>query len=693
MGLVAGLAIAAVCAVGISAHPPPVKPPPPPPKGPASNLTTSQTSLTFLYNNNLNFTDDANHIGAILLDPLPPPTASSACAVVGESLLTRAALQAHSDDFVSLLSYQAFTGRAPSEQSYRIADGTVRVRERRGASSLDFGPAANGPAPLPVLCTQSSNQNMPSNAQATTTNRVTVASGSNTYTGFRNQKSFRFLGIPYANPVGRFEYSALSTASGQAYDATKYGGQCAQPYNAGSVEDCLFLNIQTPFIPKSSGGPKAPNDRLRPVHFWIHGGGFTGGTGSDAGSDGGQLASREDIVVVTINYRLTTLGFLAIPGTDIKGNYGIGDQINALRWVNANIAAFGGDPTKIVINGGSAGAGSVRTLLGSPPARGLFRGSIAMSNLGGGQTLGLSGDYSTTYSQYLTIDQSYARAGQQIFQAVGCNQTAIADQIACLKTIPAQTIVNLATVARYVVQDGTIVNTPRLDVTNSVNGTAHVPTIWGIVADDGASFSTYPTTPVTSELAGLTVGLGITPAYAQSIIDSGLFPYYDTGNVTLDSFNVTARVATDKQFRCIDQATVYAGVTSGAFQDSWFYELERSKAGYNPNNVDGSGPVEPGFPYGNPNKPYFRLHGSDGPWAFGNLYPGLNPNPDPEYLEVRDYQTVIDGVERSGEWENVQGATGPIKALDVVSRTLDFKDLEQCRFLNYSVSYYLDGGI
>ncbi|KAF4550294.1 Carboxylesterase-like protein 6 [Elsinoe fawcettii] len=709
MGLITGLTVAvAFVAAGVSAHPSLAR-------RQYGNLTTSQTSLTFLYNNNLNFTDDANHIGAILLDPVQPSAASDACTVVGESLLTQEAIQAHSGDFVSLLSYQSFAGRALSGQSYQISEGTVRIAENYGAASLQFGPASYGYEALPVLCTQSSTQNMPSNAQATTTNRLTIASGSNSFTGFRNQKSFRFLGIPYANPVGRFEYSTLSTATGQAYDTTKYGGQCAQPYNSGSVEDCLFLNIQTPYLPRSSGPSNTSDSQLRPVHFWIHGGGFTGGTGSDAGSDGGQISSREDVVVVTINYRLTTLGFLAIPGTDIKGNYGIGDQITALQWVRDNIASFGGDPNKIVINGESAGAGSVRTLLGSPPARGLFRGAIIMSNLGGGQTLGLSGDYSTTYSQYLTVDESYARAGQQIFTAVGCNQTTLDEQIACLKTIPAQTIVNLATVARYVVQDGTIVNTPNLDVANKVNGAANVNTIWGIVAEDGASFSTYPKTPVSSLQEALTVGLGISTPYAQSIIDSGLFPYTNnTGNLTLDTFNVTARVATDKQFRCIDQATVYAGVTSGAFKTSYFYEMERARGGYNPNNVDGTGPVEAGYPNGNPEKPYFKLHGADMPWVFGNLYPlrdeqdllstqlttayfgafvrNLDPNPGRRYLEARGYGNVIRGTEESGEWEAVEGDKGPIKALDTVSRTREFKDLEQCAFLNYTISYYLDGG-
>ncbi|PNS17663.1 hypothetical protein CAC42_3058 [Sphaceloma murrayae] len=702
MGFVITLTVGAACLIaGISAHPSLST-------RQSRNATTSQTSLTFLYNNNLNFTDDANHIGAILLDPVKPSVASAACANVGETLMTKESLQAHSSDFLSLLSYEAFAGRASNKQAYLIASGTVRVEQGYGAESLQFSAEPYSSAALPVLCTQSSNQNMPSNAVATSSNRVSTTSNGNTFTGFRNQKSFRFLGIPYANPVARFEYSVPSTATGQSYDATRYGSQCAQPYNSASVEDCLYLNIQTPFLPRT-GNKRVP---LRPVHFWIHGGGFTGGTGADAGSDGGQVSSREDVVVVTINYRLTTLGFLAIPGTPLKGNYGIADQITALKWVRANIAAFGGDPDKIVINGESAGAGSVRTLLGSPPARGLFRGAIVMSNLGGGETLGLSGDYSTTYSEYLTIEESYARAGQAIFSAVGCNQSTVDQQIACLKGVDAQTIVNLGTVARYVVQDGTVVNTPNLDVANRVHGVARVSTIWGVVADEGASFSTYPKTPVKSELEGLRVGLGISEYYAQSIIDSGLFPYYDTGNVTLDSFNVTQRVATDKQFRCVDQATVYAGVKTGALKESWFYEMERSRGGYNPNAVDGSGPVEVGFPNGNPEKPYFRLHGSDMPWVFGNLYPlrdrndllstqlttayfgsfvrKLDPNPTPKYLRIRNYQSVIDGVGASGKWDSVKNDQGPIKTLDVVSRTANFKEAAQCNFLNYSISYYLD---
>jgi carboxylesterase type B len=86
------------------------------------------------------------------------------------------------------------------------------------------------------------------------------------------------------------------------------------------------------------------------VLFSIHGGGFTGGDGgATSGQDSGNFASREDIVGVEINYRLSTLGFLAIPGTDIKGNFGIGDQVVALEWVKKNIAQFGGDPNRVTI--------------------------------------------------------------------------------------------------------------------------------------------------------------------------------------------------------------------------------------------------------------------------------------------------------------------------------------------------------
>ncbi|KAI5264010.1 carboxylesterase family protein-like protein [Aureobasidium subglaciale] len=668
------------------------------------SVSNAQSSLTLLYQNNLNFTDDANHISAILLDPATAANAATACAALSETLISQSALQAHSQDFINQLSYAFYAGRSTQDQKWHIASGqTVEVHN----AALKFAKAGPGNV-LPVLCTQSSQSNTPSNAVASASNEIKITSTGNTFVGFRNKKSFRFQGIPFADPPARFAYSTLYSKTGQTIDATKYGADCAQPYESSSSENCLFVNIQTPYIPKA-GSKK----NLRPVHFWIYGGGFTGGSGASAGSDGGQLASREDIVVVEINYRLTTLGFLAIPGTNITGNYGIADQITGLDWVIKNIANFGGDPNRIVINGESAGAGSVRALLASPKANGKFRGSIAMSNLGGGVDLGLSGNYATEYSSYLTPAESYARS-EALFENIGCNQTTLDARISCLRATPAQTIVNAATVARYIVQDGTYITTEDLDVYNRNGSAANVNTIWGIVANDGASFSTYPKTPVTSELQGIQVALGISQTEAQSIIDSGLFPYYDTGNVTLDSFNVSQRVATDNQFRCIDQATVYAGVESGAFKTSYFYQMQRSAGGYDPNNLGGP-PVEPGYPYGNPEKPYFKLHGSDMPWVFGNLNPlrdandlksvqlesgyfaafvrTLDPNPPAKYLQVLGYTNTTQGVKQSGPWQPVTSDQGPMKLLDFPSLTATFQDLPQCAFLKYPITYYVNGGL
>lgn len=287
-------------------------------------VSNAKTSLKLLYQNNLNASDDVNHIGAILLDPTTMSNGAAECAAIGETLLTKAAIQNHTSDFFHSFSYLEYAGEEAPNQQYYIANGIVQA----GARELTFPrlPASYRQKDLPVLCTQSSNQNSPSNAVATSANEISVESSGNTYVGFRNQKSFRFLGVPFANQPGRFEYSTVYNQTGQTVSATSYGIDCTQAYDPTSGEDCLFTNIQTAYIPKD--GSKA---HLKPVLFTIYGGGFTGGSGASAGLDGGNLASREDIVAVEINYRLSTLGFLAIPGTDILGNFGIGDQITGLE--------------------------------------------------------------------------------------------------------------------------------------------------------------------------------------------------------------------------------------------------------------------------------------------------------------------------------------------------------------------------
>ncbi len=203
-----------------------------------------------------------------------------------------------------------------------------------------------------------------------------------------------FKGIPYAAPpVGKLRWrEPQPPASWDGIrDATKFCSSCIQnrvythlpngPWTEEFMvqdsisEDCLFLNIWTP--------ARTASDKLAVLVF-IHGGAFREGSGSIDVYDGEELA-KKGIIVVTINYRLGALGFLAHPELSaespnhVSGNYGLLDQIAALKWIRQNIAAFGGDPSGITIAGQSAGAASVNALVISPLAAGLFRGAITES--------------------------------------------------------------------------------------------------------------------------------------------------------------------------------------------------------------------------------------------------------------------------------------------------------------------------
>jgi para-nitrobenzyl esterase len=193
---------------------------------------------------------------------------------------------------------------------------------------------------------------------------------------------FAFRGLPYAAPpVGNLRWRAPQppTDWNGVHDATQFAASCPQP--AGPFlppgpmsEDCLYVNVATPALPSRHRDG-------RPVLVWIHGGGLTQDAGRDY--DGSKLAA-DGTVVVTINYRLGALGFLAHPALASRqggptGNYGLMDHQAALRWVQRNIAQFGGDPHKVTIAGESAGGLSVFAHLVSGGSRGLFRRAIVES--------------------------------------------------------------------------------------------------------------------------------------------------------------------------------------------------------------------------------------------------------------------------------------------------------------------------
>ena len=214
----------------------------------------------------------------------------------------------------------------------------------------------------------------------------------------RVEGTVAFKGIRYAT-AGRWEYPTQVTEWEGVYDATQYGHCSYQPrafydeelnekkyfyyneFRKGATysynEDCLFLNIFTPEDCKEG-------DKL-PVLIYIHGGGFTGGCGHEKHFDG-PVWPKENVIGVTINYRLGPMGFVTLPElkeeAGYTGNYGLFDQMTAIRWVKDNIAAFGGDSENITIMGQSAGAMSVQQHCLSPLTKGLFQKAIMSS--GGG---------------------------------------------------------------------------------------------------------------------------------------------------------------------------------------------------------------------------------------------------------------------------------------------------------------------
>jgi para-nitrobenzyl esterase len=234
-----------------------------------------------------------------------------------------------------------------------------------------------------------------------------------------------FLGVRYAQPVTgnqRFKPPLPVTPSFSPQNATQFGNHCPQPASpfgiASATEDCLFLNVY------------APNgfDIELPVMVWIHGGALVVGESNDYNAS--KLVQR-GVIVVTINYRLGALGFLADPAltaespNHISGNYGIEDQQTALAWVRRNIIAFGGDPNRVTMFGESAGGLSTFTNLVSPTAAGLFQRAIVESG---------------AYMQTLpTLAQSQT-AGTAFANAVGCTQSTPAAVAACLRALPIATI-------------------------------------------------------------------------------------------------------------------------------------------------------------------------------------------------------------------------------------------------------------
>ncbi|KAK4874276.1 hypothetical protein RN001_013636 [Aquatica leii] len=234
---------------------------------------------------------------------------------------------------------------------------------------------------------------------------------------------FSFRGIRYAKaPIGdlRFQPPVPVDSWSNVYDATKDGPVCPQPNFTPVSEDCLFLNVYTTKLPDKKHNPK------RPVLVFIHAGGFYGVTGASY-FVGPQYLLDRDVVLVTMNYRLASLGFISTGDKLAPGNNGLKDQVLSLKWVQENILAFGGDPDLVTIFGYSAGGTSVTAHMLSPMSKGLFHRALAMSG--------------AMFAQW-PIENHQLYLAQKQARLVGCPDDTTENIITCLKKVPAEQLGN-----------------------------------------------------------------------------------------------------------------------------------------------------------------------------------------------------------------------------------------------------------
>lgn len=270
-------------------------------------------------------------------------------------------------------------------------------------------------------------------AMAQDTLEVSTSSGPVTGTVINGISSW--LGLPYAAPpVGKLRWHPPQPVAPwtTALKANALAASCAQNADlgefarAGGNEDCLYLNVYRPAEMHNS-------DQKLPVFVWIHGGGLQVGQGGDY--DPSRLVREGNSVVVTLNYRLGMFGFLSTPGLDSEGheagNYGLMDQQAALRWVQKNISAFGGDPSNVTISGESSGGNSVMAHIAAPGSAGLFQHVVAMSG---------SGIMSRHPAFGAPRPLDVAReTGIKFARALGCD----AGDAECLRAVPAKRILDV----------------------------------------------------------------------------------------------------------------------------------------------------------------------------------------------------------------------------------------------------------
>jgi para-nitrobenzyl esterase len=416
-----------------------------------------------------------------------------------------------------------------------------------------------------------------------------------------------FKGIPYAAaPVGPWRWRPPQPAN--EWSGVKSARELApvcMGRNFGSIaksdmsEDCLYLNIWT---------PSTKTNAHHEVLVWIHGGGFQGGGGYHPTFDGEEFA-KQGVVVVTFNYRVGVFGFLAHPeltkesDTHGSGNYGLLDQVAALRWVERNIAQFGGDPKKVTIGGESAGAYSVSALTASPMSRGLFRAAIAES----GGYLVPKRDAMRSLADSETIGMNFAQSLGAV-DIAGLRATSAADLMKAVEQMP-----DFFTFLPCI--DGAFLSEP-VYTTYSKHQQSRVPVLIGSNTDEGA----FLLPPQRASVNELQARLDQTFGSSSQLVRTA-YPYDTAAHLLRSELDLYG----DDGFNY--PMWKWAQLHRQAGLPVYYYLFGRVL------------PTEPGQSYkGIPRNQIGAFHGDEVPYVFGNL----------------DLVTsnALDGAPRKGRWKS-----------------------------------------
>ncbi|HTW03515.1 MAG TPA: carboxylesterase family protein [Streptosporangiaceae bacterium] len=462
-----------------------------------------------------------------------------------------------------------------------------------------------------------------------------VRTGDGRVQGQASGSTDEYLGIPYAAPpVGPLRWRPPQPPAPWrgVRQATSFAAHCPQPPSsfgvASTSENCLYLNV---FAPASHAGHA---DRNLPVMVWVHGGSLLVGESDDYNP---AALVQDGVIVVTVNYRLGALGFLADaalasrPGGP-SGDYGLMDQQAALRWVQRNIRGFGGNPRNVTLFGESAGGLSTLSQLVSPGARGLFQRAIIES-----------GTYNLTQQSLATAET----AGAAFAAKVGC----ASNTAACLRGLPVSTIIDNEDFAGYTPDvDGSVL--PETIKTALATGQfSHVPVVIGTNHDEWRLFVALdqidggPPVTAANYQTMIASTLGVPAAAAAAIASRYPLSSYSSPSVALGA------VGTDAIFAC---PAVTAEQSLSRYTPTYAYE-------FNDENAPERFLAPVGFPYG-------AAHASELQYLFGlttAAFPGVLTPAQQQLAAImkRDWTNLAKFGGPGARWPRLTAASQPTLSL------------------------------